>query len=148
MEPGQPTTIHWIGDCRAYGWDGAALTQWSTDQTMGQYLRRNGVAVELTAAHDNWSRTGLAQAGAALCRVGGDGAAGCCTLPVQRCWSAPGSSACRAVLRRPPASSALPVRAGAGTKRETSHNCTREGTELHMPNSSDGLWRWLVSRSS
>jgi hypothetical protein len=68
MELGQPTMIHWIGDCRAYAWDGAALTQWSTDQTMGQWLRRNGVAVELAAAHDNWSRTGLAQAGAAMCR--------------------------------------------------------------------------------
>ncbi|MFD6334242.1 hypothetical protein ACFWGI_32305 [Streptomyces niveus] len=68
MEPGQPTTIHWIGDCRAYAWDGTALTQWTTDQTMGQYLRRNGVAVELAAPHDNWSRTGLAQAGAAMCR--------------------------------------------------------------------------------
>ncbi|MET9779363.1 hypothetical protein ABZ023_34860, partial [Streptomyces sp. NPDC006367] len=68
MEPGQPTTIHWIGDCRAYGWDGTALTRWSTDQTMGEYLRRNGVAVEIAAAHDNWSRTGLAQAGAAMCR--------------------------------------------------------------------------------
>lgn len=22
MEPGCPTSIHWIGDCRAYGWDG------------------------------------------------------------------------------------------------------------------------------
>ncbi|MEU6293014.1 hypothetical protein [Streptomyces sp. NPDC046988] len=68
MEPGQPTTIHWIGDCRAYAWDGAALTQWSTDQTMGEYLRRNGVAVDLATAHDNWSRTGLAQAGAGMCR--------------------------------------------------------------------------------
>jgi serine/threonine protein phosphatase PrpC len=67
MEPGQPTMIHWIGDCRVYGWDGHALTQWSTDQTMGEYLRRNGVAVELAAAHDNWSRTGLAQSGAAMC---------------------------------------------------------------------------------
>ncbi|WP_331753821.1 hypothetical protein [Streptomyces sp. NBC_00826] len=35
---------------------------------MGEYLRRNGVAVELAAPHDNWSRTGLAQAGAAMCR--------------------------------------------------------------------------------
>ncbi|MFK0047965.1 hypothetical protein ACIQU4_28530 [Streptomyces sp. NPDC090741] len=35
MEPGWLTSIHWIGDCRAYGWDGTALTQWSTDQTMG-----------------------------------------------------------------------------------------------------------------
>ncbi|MFE9250940.1 hypothetical protein [Streptomyces sp. NPDC007088] len=68
MEPGQPTAIQWIGDCRAYGWDGTALTRWSTDQTMGEYLRRNGVAVELAEHHDNWSRTGLAQAGAAMCR--------------------------------------------------------------------------------
>jgi serine/threonine protein phosphatase PrpC len=68
MEPGQPTMIYWIGDCRVYGWDGHVLIQWSTDQTMGEYLRRNGVAVELAAAHDNWSRTGLAQAGAAMCR--------------------------------------------------------------------------------
>ncbi|MDX3694893.1 SpoIIE family protein phosphatase [Streptomyces europaeiscabiei] len=35
---------------------------------MGQYLRRNGVAAELAEHHDNWSRTGLAQAGAAMCR--------------------------------------------------------------------------------
>lgn len=68
MEPGQPTAIQWIGDCRAYGWDGTVLTQWSTDQTMGEYLRRNGVAVEFAEQHDNWSRTGLAQAGAAMCR--------------------------------------------------------------------------------
>ncbi|MFF8618268.1 hypothetical protein [Streptomyces sp. NPDC015350] len=67
MEPGQPTTIHWIGDCRAYGWDGT-LTRWSTDQTMGEYLRRNGVSVEIAEHHDNWARTGLAQAGAAMCR--------------------------------------------------------------------------------
>lgn len=68
MEPGQPTAIQWIGDCRAYGWDGTVLTRWSTDQTMGEYLRRNGVAVEIAEHHDNWSRTGLAQAGAAMCR--------------------------------------------------------------------------------
>ncbi|MFI5864737.1 hypothetical protein [Streptomyces sp. NPDC051546] len=68
MEPGQPTSIHWIGDCRAYAWTGTTLTLWSTDQTMGQWLRRNGVAVELAAVHDNWSRTGLAQAGSAMCR--------------------------------------------------------------------------------
>ncbi|WP_371801536.1 SpoIIE family protein phosphatase (plasmid) [Streptomyces sp. NBC_01732] len=70
MEPGEATSVHWIGDCRAYGWDGAALTQWSADQTMGQWLRINGgSAVELDAElHDNWSRLGLAQASAATCR--------------------------------------------------------------------------------
>ncbi|MYS36356.1 SpoIIE family protein phosphatase [Streptomyces sp. SID4920] len=70
MEPGHPTSLHWIGDSRAYGWDGAALTQWSTDQTMGQWLRTNGgAAVELDAElHDNWARLGLAQASAATCR--------------------------------------------------------------------------------
>ncbi|WP_282790858.1 hypothetical protein [Streptomyces sp. CC224B] len=54
MEPGLPTGVHWIGDCRAYGWDGSALRQYSTDQTMGEYLRRNGVAVEVAEEHDNW----------------------------------------------------------------------------------------------
>ncbi|MFF8601764.1 hypothetical protein ACF065_27085 [Streptomyces sp. NPDC015232] len=69
-QPGQPTSVHWIGDCRAYGWDGIMLRQWSTDQTMGNWLRWNGgAAVELDAVkHDNWSRLGLAQAGAATCR--------------------------------------------------------------------------------
>lgn len=69
-QPGQPTSVHWIGDCRAYGWDGITLRQWSTDQTMGNWLRWNaGAAAELDAVkHDNWSRLGLAQAGAATCR--------------------------------------------------------------------------------
>ncbi|MFJ6438723.1 hypothetical protein [Streptomyces sp. NPDC091416] len=70
VQPGQSASIHWIGDCRAYGWDGFSLTQWSTDQTMGTWLRWNGgAAVELDAVkHDNWSRLGLAQAGAATWR--------------------------------------------------------------------------------
>ncbi|MCX5079004.1 hypothetical protein OG321_42165 [Streptomyces sp. NBC_00424] len=68
--PGRPTAIHWIGDCRAYGWrDGDGLTQWSTDQTMGQWLRVNGgVPAEIAARHDNWSRLGLRQACATTCR--------------------------------------------------------------------------------
>ncbi|MFE2271425.1 SpoIIE family protein phosphatase [Streptomyces lavendulae] len=71
MEPGQPTSVHWIGDCRAYGWrEDVGLTLWSDDQTMGQWLRRNGgAAVQLQAEmHDNWSRLGVAQASSATCR--------------------------------------------------------------------------------
>ncbi|MVO89389.1 SpoIIE family protein phosphatase [Streptomyces sp. p1417] len=69
MEPGHPTGIHWIGDCRAYGWDGQTLTQWSTDQTMGQWLRWNGgVPVEIAATQDNWARLGLSQATEVTCR--------------------------------------------------------------------------------
>ncbi|MEU2436589.1 SpoIIE family protein phosphatase [Streptomyces rubradiris] len=69
VEPGRPTGIHWIGDCRAYGWDGERLTQWSTDQTMGQWLRWNGgVPVEIAATQDNWARFGLAEATEMTCR--------------------------------------------------------------------------------
>lgn len=81
MEPGIPTSVHWIGDCRAYGWDGAALTLWSTDQTMGQWIRIcGGPAVRLdddaastpneeaAVEHDHWARLGLEQASAATCR--------------------------------------------------------------------------------
>jgi len=69
MEPGRPTMVHWIGDCRAYGWDGQRLTLWSTDMTMGQWLRINGgVPVEIAEVHDNWARLGLAQSAPATCR--------------------------------------------------------------------------------
>jgi serine/threonine protein phosphatase PrpC len=69
-QPQQPTSVHWIGDCRAYGWDGVSLKQWSTDQTMGEWLRINGGASVGLAAElqDNWSRLRLAQAGSATCR--------------------------------------------------------------------------------
>lgn len=47
--------VHWLGDCRAYGWDGTTLTQHSTDHTMGECLRVNsGKALPEYAAHDNW----------------------------------------------------------------------------------------------
>jgi serine/threonine protein phosphatase PrpC len=74
MEPGRPTDLHWIGDCRAYGWDGTELTLWSTDQTMGEWLRWNGgktiemVPLDVTESQDNWSRLGLAQATEMTCR--------------------------------------------------------------------------------
>lgn len=74
MEPGLPTSVHWIGDCRAYGWDGTALTLWSTDQTMGEWLRWNGgrtiemVPLDVAEDQDNWARVGLAQATEMTCR--------------------------------------------------------------------------------
>ncbi|MGW3091579.1 hypothetical protein [Streptomyces sp. NPDC001108] len=74
MEPGHPTSVHWIGDCRAYGWDGEKLTLWSTDQTMGEWLRWNGgktiemVPIETAEDQDNWARLGLAQATEMTCR--------------------------------------------------------------------------------
>lgn len=74
MEPGRPTSVHWIGDCRAYGWDGSTLTLWSTDQTMGEWLRWNGdktieiVPTEVAETQDNWARLGLAQATEMTCR--------------------------------------------------------------------------------
>ncbi|MFI1890456.1 PP2C family protein-serine/threonine phosphatase [Streptomyces jumonjinensis] len=62
-KPGRGWAIHWIGDCRAYGWDGEKLTLWSTDQTMGQWLRWNGgVPIEIAETQDNWARLGLRQA--------------------------------------------------------------------------------------
>ncbi|MER7050483.1 SpoIIE family protein phosphatase [Streptomyces jumonjinensis] len=67
-EPGRPWSIHWIGDCRAYGWDGQALTQRTTDQTMGEWLRWNGgktiqiVPTDDAESQDNWARLGLRQA--------------------------------------------------------------------------------------
>ncbi|MGW7521810.1 SpoIIE family protein phosphatase [Streptomyces sp. NPDC054796] len=74
MEPGRPTSVHWIGDCRAYGWDGEKLILWSMDQTMGEWLRWNGdktieiVPVEVAETQDNWARLGLAQATEMTCR--------------------------------------------------------------------------------
>lgn len=74
MEPGLPTGVHWIGDCRAYGWDGESLTLWSRDQTMGEWLRWNGgktveiVPLEAAESQDNWARLGLAQATEMTCR--------------------------------------------------------------------------------
>jgi PPM family protein phosphatase len=64
-EPGAETSIAWTGDCRAYGWDGDRLVQRTTDHTVGQYLRVNGVPLELAEDHDNWSRTSLGRSSVA-----------------------------------------------------------------------------------
>jgi serine/threonine protein phosphatase PrpC len=68
VEPGYDAEIHWIGDCRAYGWNGTALTQYSTDQTMGQWLRIHGVPVDIAEQHNDWIRTDLATATAGTAR--------------------------------------------------------------------------------
>ncbi|MEW1699088.1 PP2C family protein-serine/threonine phosphatase [Streptomyces sp. NPDC093249] len=68
VEAGLPTALHWLGDCRAYGWDGKELRCWSTDQTMGEFLRVHGdVPAEVVEHHDAWARLGLSQASAATC---------------------------------------------------------------------------------
>lgn len=69
VDPGKPVGLHWIGDCRAYGWNGTDLTSYSTLQTMGTLLRTyGGVPVEITDHYDDWPRLGLAQATETTCR--------------------------------------------------------------------------------
>ncbi|MFI6484318.1 PP2C family protein-serine/threonine phosphatase [Nonomuraea sp. NPDC050663] len=63
--PFAPTVVDWVGDARAYGWDGEWLTLHTTDHTVGQQLRANGAPWELADEHDNWVRTTLAQAAVA-----------------------------------------------------------------------------------
>jgi protein phosphatase len=61
-EPGGPTGVAWVGDCRAYGWDGTKLRLYTTDHTVGQQLRQNGVPLDVAEQHDNWVRTSLGRA--------------------------------------------------------------------------------------
>lgn len=64
-----PAVVAWIGDCRAYRWDGTELRQYTTDHTMGQQLRASGGApIELAATHDHWLMIGLSGATAATVR--------------------------------------------------------------------------------
>ncbi|MFH8985619.1 SpoIIE family protein phosphatase [Streptomyces varsoviensis] len=60
--PGRDTVAAWAGDCRIHGFDGIRLHRYSTDHTVGEQLRRNGVPWELVAEHDAWLRVTLAQA--------------------------------------------------------------------------------------
>ncbi|MFF4531598.1 PP2C family protein-serine/threonine phosphatase [Streptomyces sp. NPDC001407] len=61
-EPGQETRVHWIGDCRAWGFDGRRLRQYTIDHTMGEHLRQKGASLAEAALHDNWVRTSLGTA--------------------------------------------------------------------------------------
>ncbi|RJQ84746.1 SpoIIE family protein phosphatase [Amycolatopsis panacis] len=58
-EPGEPTSLAWVGDSHAYGWDGTALRRRTDPHTMGAFLRQNPEAEELAVQHDNWVRLSL-----------------------------------------------------------------------------------------
>ncbi|MFE7977628.1 hypothetical protein [Streptomyces shenzhenensis] len=59
--------VAWVGDCRAYGWDGTALRRCTDDHTVGEQLRRNGAPWELAREHHNWLNTALSKARSARC---------------------------------------------------------------------------------
>jgi serine/threonine protein phosphatase PrpC len=61
-QAGDETRVAWCGDSRIYGFDGERVRQYSTDATVGEQLRRNGVAIELAAEHDNWLKVSLSRA--------------------------------------------------------------------------------------
>jgi serine/threonine protein phosphatase PrpC len=60
--------VAWVGDCRAYGWNGERLTLHTTDQTMGQWVRQYGPPVEIAARYDDWVRVTLHSATVASTR--------------------------------------------------------------------------------
>ncbi|MCR8947215.1 SpoIIE family protein phosphatase [Streptomyces sp. OUCMDZ-4982] len=62
------TRIAWVGDCRAYGWDDTRLRRYSTDQTMGQWVRQYGPPVEIAEHFDDWVRVTLHSATVATTR--------------------------------------------------------------------------------
>ncbi|MEV4123528.1 protein phosphatase 2C domain-containing protein [Nocardia sp. NPDC049707] len=42
-QPDGPCDIAWVGDCRAYRWNGRVLHQITTDHTVAEYMRAKGV---------------------------------------------------------------------------------------------------------
>ncbi|WP_405676888.1 SpoIIE family protein phosphatase [Streptomyces sp. NBC_01511] len=60
---GRQARAAWVGDARAYGWDGDRLTLYSTDQSMGQWARlHGGIPIEVAEHHDAWVRVSLSRA--------------------------------------------------------------------------------------
>ncbi|MFC4328738.1 hypothetical protein ACFPC0_13010 [Streptomyces andamanensis] len=49
LADGAGTHVAWVGDCRAYGWNGQQLSLHTTDQTMGQWVSLYGPPVEIAA---------------------------------------------------------------------------------------------------
>lgn len=69
LPPGRTPRAAWVGDCRAYGWDGTQLTLYTTDQTMGQWARIHGdIPIEVAEHHDAWVRVSLSTATVATVR--------------------------------------------------------------------------------
>lgn len=62
VAPDRATKVAWIGDCRAYAWDGDALTRLTEDHTMGQRMRVAGVPEAEARVRDNWVRSTVALA--------------------------------------------------------------------------------------
>ena len=60
--PDEDTRIAWVGDCRAYGWDGTVLRRYSEDHSMRVHLQHNGAPWDVSEHHANWVRTSLAHA--------------------------------------------------------------------------------------
>ncbi|GAA0445141.1 hypothetical protein Acor_80550 [Acrocarpospora corrugata] len=61
--PDAETVVAWVGDCRAYAFDGQALRQYTTDHTVGQQLRQSGgIPLEVAESHDHWLRVSLSRA--------------------------------------------------------------------------------------
>lgn len=56
------TVLGWVGDCRAYGWDGKTLSQYSEDHSMREYLKQHGAPWDVAEEHAGWIRTSLALA--------------------------------------------------------------------------------------
>ncbi|MET8826546.1 hypothetical protein ABZX40_36440 [Streptomyces sp. NPDC004610] len=52
--------IVWVGDCRAYGWNGRTLTEHTTDQTMARWAEQYGPPVDVTKHYGDWVRATLA----------------------------------------------------------------------------------------
>ncbi|MFD7548547.1 hypothetical protein [Streptomyces sp. NPDC059816] len=60
--------VAWVGDCRAYGWDGDRLTLHTTDQTMAEWVSQYGPPVDVTARYGDWVRISLHSATVATTR--------------------------------------------------------------------------------
>ncbi|MFX0578569.1 PP2C family protein-serine/threonine phosphatase [Nocardia nepalensis] len=42
-QPDGPSDIAWVGDCRAYRWNGRVLHQMTTDHTVAEFMRAKGI---------------------------------------------------------------------------------------------------------
>ncbi|MEU9338139.1 hypothetical protein AB0D49_34155 [Streptomyces sp. NPDC048290] len=62
------TRVAWVGDCRAYGWNGTRLTLHTTDQTMARWIEQYGPPVDVTKRYGDWVRVSLHSATVASTR--------------------------------------------------------------------------------